>query len=87
MTDQILVRLAAEITIKSSRTRASFMRQLTRNMRDALRTAGVTHRIDHIWGRTYVTADPARAVPVLSRVFGISSLSVIEERVPAVRGG
>jgi thiamine biosynthesis protein ThiI len=81
--DLILVRLAAELTIKSSRTRASFMRQLTRNIRDALRSADVKHSMDGNWGRMYITADPARAVPVLSRVFGISSLSIIEERVPA----
>ncbi|MEO5510007.1 MAG: tRNA uracil 4-sulfurtransferase ThiI [Longimicrobiales bacterium] len=83
MSDLILVRLAAELTIKSSRTRVSFMRRLTRNMRDALKSADVEHRIETQWGRVYVRADHALALPVLSRVFGLSSISAVDRRVHA----
>jgi thiamine biosynthesis protein ThiI len=83
MDDLILVRLAAELTIKSSRTRASFLRRLGRNMRDALKGAGVAHKIESKWGRMYVRADASEALPALSRVFGISSISAVDRRVPA----
>lgn len=81
--DLILVRLAAELTIKSRRTRASFLRRLEGNVRDALADAGLTPRIESMWGRLFVRAPAAVAVPILSRVFGVSSLSVVEVAVPA----
>ncbi|HSJ15239.1 MAG TPA: tRNA uracil 4-sulfurtransferase ThiI [Longimicrobiales bacterium] len=83
MADRILVRLAAELTIKSRRTRSVFLRRLVRNLGDALRGADVEHRIETDWGRIYVHADARRALPVLTRVFGISSVSTVERTVPA----
>ncbi|MGH7577307.1 MAG: tRNA uracil 4-sulfurtransferase ThiI [Longimicrobiales bacterium] len=78
----ILLRLGAELTIKSRRTRAQFVHRLLRNVRDALRSAGVAGRVESTWGRIVVHAPP-EATPVLSRVFGISSLSPVERVVPA----
>lgn len=83
MADLILVRLAAELTIKSSRTRASFLRRLGRNMRDALKAADIPHKLESKWGRMYVRADATTALPVLARIFGISSISAVDQRVPA----
>lgn len=83
MADRILVRLGAELTIKSRRTRAAFLRRLMRNMGDALRSADVDFRIEPAWGRLFVHADARRALPALARVFGISSLSSVERTVPA----
>jgi thiamine biosynthesis protein ThiI len=83
MADRILVRLAAELTIKARRTRVAFLRRLVRNMGDALRSAEVPYRIEPAWGRIFVHADAHRAMPVLARVFGISSLSSVERTVPA----
>lgn len=82
----ILVRLAGEVTIKARRTRAAFLRRLARNMSDALGAAGIEHVIEPVWGRMFVRArGPAArmAGPVLSRVFGISSLSFVEAKLPA----
>ncbi|HEU5208053.1 MAG TPA: tRNA uracil 4-sulfurtransferase ThiI [Longimicrobiales bacterium] len=79
----ILVRLAAELTIKSRRTRTAFIRRLVRNMRDALRTAGIEATVDPVWGRIYVRASSPAALMPLSRVFGISSLSIVDRVVPA----
>ncbi|HEX6133772.1 MAG TPA: tRNA uracil 4-sulfurtransferase ThiI, partial [Longimicrobiales bacterium] len=79
----IMVRLAAELTIKSPRTRSAFLRRLRRNMGDALRTAGIEYRIEPIWGRIFVRAASPMAVPVLARVFGISSLSMVERELPS----
>lgn len=79
----ILLRLGAELTIKSRRTRAQFMSRLVKNVRDALRSAGVAGRVESKWGRIVVQAPPAAALPVLSRVFGISSSSPVERLVPS----
>lgn len=79
----ILVRLAAELTIKSRRTRTAFIRRLIRNMRDALTSAGIDGSVEPAWGRLYVHAASPNAVLPLARVFGISSLSVVERAVPA----
>lgn len=78
-----LVRLAAELTLKSRRTRAHFMRRLVANMEDALDANGVAHAIDVSWGRVFVDAESAAAAPLLARIFGISSVSPIARVVPA----
>lgn len=83
MNDLLLVRLASELTIKSRRTRSAFVRRLIRNLKDALRGAGIEHRVEAVWDRIYVHADAARAEPVIARVFGISSVSLVERTVPA----
>jgi thiamine biosynthesis protein ThiI len=85
MTDQttqilILVRLGAELTTKSKRVRARFMRRLEANIRDALESSGIGHEIRNEWSRMFVEADSPAALDVLSRVPGISSVSAIEHR-------
>ena len=79
----IMVRLAAEVTIKSPRTRTAFLRRLRRNMGDALRAADIQYRIEPIWGRIFVRASSHLALPVLARVFGISSISYVERETDA----
>ena len=83
MSTLILVRLAAEVTIKSRRTRSAFIRRLVRNMRDALRSAEIEATVEPAWGRIYVRAESPAAVMPLGRVFGISSLSIVDRVVPA----
>jgi tRNA uracil 4-sulfurtransferase len=79
----ILVRLGGEVTIKSRRTRAAFIRRLSSNVRDALNAAGIEHRIEAVWGRMFVRASSHMALPVLARIFGISSVSHVEREVTA----
>ena len=79
----VLVRLAPELTLKAPRTRAHFMQRLLRNMRDAFNAVGATARIETEWGRVYVHVDSPAAVPVIGRVFGVSSYSVIDDVVAA----
>jgi tRNA uracil 4-sulfurtransferase len=86
MSDQeilLLLRFAPDIAIKSRRTRTRFVRQLVRNIRDALGSAGVRHRILPEWSRIFVRADSAAALSALSRVFGIKSYSPVERVLPA----
>jgi tRNA uracil 4-sulfurtransferase len=79
----ILVRLGGEVTIKSARTRNAFLRRLRRNVRDALTAAGIDHRLEPAWGRLFVRASSPMALPVLARVFGISSVSLVTDEVEA----
>jgi thiamine biosynthesis protein ThiI len=79
----IMVRLAAELTIKSRRTRGQFVHRLVANLGDALGSGGHRGTIEPEWGRIFVRADSPAALPALSRVFGVSSLSPVERVVPA----
>ncbi|MGH7470596.1 MAG: tRNA uracil 4-sulfurtransferase ThiI [Longimicrobiales bacterium] len=79
----ILVRLGSELTLKSRRTRYMFLQRLRRNLEDALASAGLKHRVSEQWGRMYVRAESPAALSLISRVFGISSCSLIEGEVPA----
>lgn len=79
----LLVRLSSELTLKARRTRAQFMRQLLRNLKDALASTGAQSRVSEQWGRVYVRTDSPAAIPVVARVFGISSYSVIDRQIEA----
>ena len=82
-TTLVLVRLASELTLKAPRTRSHFMQRLLRNLRDALNAAGASSRVQSEWGRVYVELDSPAAVPVIGRVFGISSYSIVAATVPS----
>lgn len=79
----VLVRLASELTLKARRTRSQFMNRLRRNLGDALRSDGIEHRIFEEWGRLYIRASSPAALPLITRIFGISSISAVEAVVPA----
>jgi len=72
----LLLKIAGEIATKSPRTRRRFLRVLARNVRAALRRAGVRGAVEPRWSRLLVrTSDPQGAAQVLSRVFGLHSVS------------
>ena len=79
----VLLRLGAELTLKARRTRAQFVQRLVRNIGDALTSAGSAHAIDTEWGRLFVRLRDDAALPVLGRVFGLSSWSRVERVVAA----
>jgi tRNA uracil 4-sulfurtransferase len=79
----VLVRFGAELTIKSRRTRGQFLRRLRRNIEDALDRGDVRYRIDATWARMFVHADTPTALLLLTRVFGVSSVSPVQRVVPA----
>jgi thiamine biosynthesis protein ThiI len=73
----VLLRFAGELFIKSKRTRSAFLRRLRENLEDALASTSEEARLEGGWDRLYVrTADDA-VLPVLARVFGLSSLSPV----------
>ena len=79
----VLVRLASEVTLKAPRTRSQFMRRLLGNMHDAFNTHGARAQIKSAWGRVFVSTESEAAIPALSRVFGLSSYSVVDAVIPA----
>jgi len=74
--DLILVRLGAEVTLKSRRTRHQFVERLVGNLEDALQSVGEAPDVESTWGRVWVRAGRT-ALPTLAHVFGISSLSPV----------
>jgi thiamine biosynthesis protein ThiI len=77
-----LVRLAPELTTKSRRTRRRFQDRLVHNLRDALRGLGGRHEVRSLWDRLMVEADHPEAGARIARVFGVSSVSRIDARLP-----
>lgn len=79
----LLVRLAPEIATKARRTRQRFLHRLAENIHDALDSAGVRNRVHRRWSRLLVEASDVSALRRAAAVFGVSSVSVVEARVPA----
>jgi thiamine biosynthesis protein ThiI len=52
-------------------------------MRDAFVSNDADARIQSAWGRIYVRTESPTAIPVLARIFGLSSYSVVAAVVPA----
>ena len=80
-----LLRFSGELSIKARGTRAHFRRRLLLNLRDALASEGLASRIEASHERIFVELPGEGAGPglpvshgehVLSRVFGISSVSL-----------
>ena len=78
-----LVRLGSEIAIKARGTRRRFQQRLVRNMRDALHADGTACKVDSRWSRILVDASDRSALERIASVFGVSSVSEVEARVPA----
>lgn len=75
---QVLVRVAPEIVIKSSRVRARFLRRLCRNMGRALDAAGISWSMREAWSRIFVEISAPEGLDVIRRVFGVGSVSPVE---------
>lgn len=74
----LIVRLAGEFTIKSRRTQQTLRRTLVRNLRDALDSTGEPYELDAQFRHLVVRSGSERAPEVLTRVFGVSGISVVE---------
>ena len=74
-----LLRFSGDLSTKRGRAFALFRGQLARNLRAAMRDAGLTHRLETGRNRFFLTSDASAAEP-LSRVFGIQSFSPVEHR-------
>ena len=84
-----LLRFSGELSIKARGTRDHFRRRLLHNLRDALVSAGLPPRIQPLHERVFVmlpehtpglAGADALGDHALSRVFGFSSVSLVERR-------
>ena len=75
---KVLVRVAPEINIKTPKIKSRFLRSLVRNIKVALEANGVKGKVDERWSRIFVDLDSEAGVSVLSRVFGVGSVSPVE---------
>lgn len=80
----LLVRYSGELTTKARPTRQLFSKRLARNIKDALRSEDLTSQIERRHDRLHVQCESAeqaeRAAPVIARVFGVQSVSQVEQR-------
>jgi thiamine biosynthesis protein ThiI len=81
MSDHLLIlRLAGDFYTKARNTRLRFQRRLAHNVRDALTSHGIPHRLETTWSRFYLETPSTGALEVLPRVFGLQSVSLVERR-------
>lgn len=75
----IIVRPAAEVAIKSRRTRQNFEKILRANVTQALHGVGARCDLRQDFGRLYLSTDsPEAALGILPRVFGIGTFSLVD---------
>jgi thiamine biosynthesis protein ThiI len=72
----VLLRFSGELATKAKPTRSRFEARLLRNLRDALRSAGVSAPLSRTRNRVLVETRDASATEALARVFGVQSLAV-----------
>jgi thiamine biosynthesis protein ThiI len=82
MSDALLIlRLSGDFYTKARKTRLRFLRRLGANIEAALNAYRIPYKLEKTWSRLYVeTPDPAGASEVLSRVFGLQSVSQVTPR-------
>lgn len=91
---KVLVRLAAEMAIKSDRIRARFLSRLIRNIQEALSSQGIRCYIKNQWTRLLIEVQDVddstqngvisrNLSDILKRVFGISSFSIVTHECSA----
>lgn len=74
------MRFSGEITVKKRLTRRRFLERLASNVQDALQTTAMPFVLADEGNRLLVESDSPQALAVLSHVFGVQTLSVVERR-------
>ena len=75
-----LLRFSGEIGTKARATRSQFVQRLVANLRNALLAEELEPRIHNTHNRIFVELPDAACASVLTRVFGIQSISLVERR-------
>jgi len=73
-----LLRFSGEIGTKARATRSQFVQRLIANLRDALLAEQLEPRIRDTHNRIFVELPDAASASVLTRIFGIQSISLVE---------
>ena len=81
MSDHLFIlRHSGDFYTKARKTRLRFQQRLAKNVEDALTSHGIPHRLEKTWSRFYLETPELRATEVLTRVFGLQSVSLAEPR-------
>lgn len=80
---QYIVRLGADIIIKSNRIRARFITRLIFNLRQACQQSGIKVEVQREWSKLFLFSDQPEIIDVIKRVYGVSSVSKIEHVSPS----
>lgn len=80
---RFLVRISGEVATKARGTRKRFQQRLVHNIRCALEASAIDCRVDSRWSRLLIEASERSAGRVIASVFGVSSVSEVEARLPA----
>lgn len=81
MSDHLFIlRHSGDFYTKARKTRLRFQLRLARNIEDALSSQGIPYRLEKTWSRFYLETPELRAAEVLTRVFGLQSVSLAEPR-------
>jgi thiamine biosynthesis protein ThiI len=75
-----LLRFSGEVGIKAPATRRQFERRLIHNLRDAIASQGGVPRIRVSRDRVFVELGSRGEAEALTRVFGVQSVSMVEQR-------
>jgi thiamine biosynthesis protein ThiI len=75
-----LLRLSGEVSTKGKATRRQFVTRLLRNAKEALRSEGFPAEIERHYDRIFIPLPDPAAAGVLTRVFGLQSLSIAVRR-------
>ena len=76
---RFMIRLSSDITTKAPRTRRRFTRLVMDNILDALTVTGVGGQVLPGHARLFAESDDARAAEVIAHVFGVHSVSQVDE--------
>ena len=76
----VLLRFGGEITLKAPATRRRFTKRLVKNLKDAIKSAGIEATIERDHDRVYVTAHSSGDLSNLARCFGVQSISMVKRR-------
>ncbi len=75
---RILLRFSGEVSTKATPTRRHFITRMRRNIKDALKDAGIPATFDRRYNRLFIDVADEAALPIISRIFGVQSLSRVE---------
>jgi tRNA uracil 4-sulfurtransferase len=81
MADHLFIlRLSGDFYTKARKTRIRFLRRLGANVESALSIHGIPYSLEQTWSRLYLRTPDPGAPEVLSRVFGLQSVSEVARR-------
>jgi thiamine biosynthesis protein ThiI len=75
-----ILRFSGELSTKARATRYQFIRRLLHNLRNALESEGIEPRIEVSHDRIFAQLPEAAKEDVLTRIFGVQSVSRAERR-------